>query len=146
MDMNVWIEFIKQNWLVILIALVVLLVVLNVVKTVLKWLIVIVIVAGLLIYSGISMDQIQEAVISVKDEAVETMKSEAVKVMAQEAKEAKYTSNGDGGFTITSPNLEVTGTAGSDKVKVSFKGVPLGEWSVSDTVATFIDQAKSSSP
>lgn len=146
MDMNVWIEFIKQNWLVILIALVVLLVVLNVVKTVLKWLIVIVIVAGLLIYSGISMEQIQDAVMSVKDEAVDAMKSEAVKVMAQEAQEAKYSSNADGSFTITSPNLEVTGTAGSDKVKVSFKGVPLGEWSVSDTVGTFIDQAKSSSP
>lgn len=37
MDTQVWIEFLKQNWLVIAIALIILFIVLNVVRTVIKW-------------------------------------------------------------------------------------------------------------
>ncbi|MNY69665.1 hypothetical protein D3C86_2076340 [compost metagenome] len=64
--------------------------------------------------------------------------------MLKEAKEAKYTSGGDGTFTITTPNLEVKGAAGEDKVEVTFRGVSLGKWSVNDTTQTFIDEARKS--
>lgn len=142
MDTQVWSQFLTENWLVILIAVVLLFAVINLVKTVLKWAIVVLIVVGLFIYSGISLDQIGDTVNRVKDGAVETVRGEAEQVMLKEAKDATYTSHGDGTFTIETPNLEVTGSAGSDKVNVSFRGVPLGEWSVNETVGSFIEEAR----
>jgi hypothetical protein len=142
MDTQVWSQFIRENWLVIVIALVLLFAVVNLVKTVLKWAIAIIIVAGLFIYSGVTMDQIGEAVNKVKDGTVDTLKSEAQEVMLKEAKEAKYSANADGTFTITSPNIEVRGAAGEDKVEVTFRGVSLGKWSISGTMQSFIEEAR----
>ncbi|WP_379130892.1 hypothetical protein [Paenibacillus sp. sgz500958] len=141
MDTQVWSEFIRENWLVIVIALVLLFVVINLVKTVLKWAIVIVIIVGLFIYSGVTMDQIGNAVDKVTDSTVSTLKTEAQQVMLDEAKEAVYTPGSDGTFTITTPNIEVKGTTGEDKVDVTFRGVSLGKWSINDTVKSFIDEA-----
>lgn len=126
----------------IVIALVVLFAVINLVKTVLKWAIVIVIVVGLFIYGGVTMDQIGNAVNKVADGTVSTLKSEAQEVMLKEAQDAKYTSGEDGTFTITTPNIEMKGKAGEDKVEVTFRGVSLGKWSVTDTTKTFIEEAK----
>ncbi|MNI03997.1 hypothetical protein D3C73_569110 [compost metagenome] len=142
MDPAVWSQFIRENWLVIVIALVLLFAVINLVKTVLKWAIVIVIVVGLFIYSGVTLDQIGNAVNKVTDGTVSTLKKEAQEVMLKEAQEATYTSGGDGSFTITTPNLEVKGAAGEDKVEVTFRGVSLGKWSITDTTKTFIDEAR----
>ncbi len=126
----------------IVIALVILFAVINLVKTVLKWAIVIVIVVGLFIYGGVTMDQIGNAVNKVADGTVSTLKSEAQEVMLKEAQDAKYTSGEDGTFTITTPNIEMKGKAGEDKVEVTFRGVSLGKWSVTDTTKTFIEEAK----
>lgn len=141
-DPDVWSQFFRENWVVIVIALVLLFAVINVVKTVVKWAIVIIILAALFIYSGVTMDQIGNAVNKVADGTVSTLKSEAQEVMLKEAKDAKYTSGGDGTFTITTPNLEVKGAAGEDKVEVIFRGVSLGKWSITDTTKTFIDEAR----
>ena len=77
MDTQVWIEFLKQNWLVIAIALIVLFIVLNVVRTVIKWALAVLIIVGLLVYSGISLDKIGEVVTTVKEETVDTIKRSA---------------------------------------------------------------------
>ncbi|NGM84764.1 hypothetical protein G5B47_20385 [Paenibacillus sp. 7124] len=142
MDTQVWSQFIRENWLVIVIGLVLLFAVVNLVKTVLKWAIAIVIVAGLLIYSGVTIDQIGNAVNKVKEGTVDTLKTEAQSVMLKEAKDAVYTANEDGTFTITTPNIEVKGKAGEDKVSVTFRGVSLGQWSVNDTLRSFINEAR----
>ncbi|SDF14366.1 hypothetical protein SAMN04488542_10679 [Fontibacillus panacisegetis] len=146
MDFQVWSEFFKQNWLVIVGALVVLFLVVNFVKTVIKWVLVLAIVASVIIYSGISLKDIGNAVTTVTDQAVSISKSEALKMMKNEAKDAKLTQNNDGSYTITTPNLEVTGETGSDKVQVTFRGVSLGEWSMNDTLQAFITEAKRNSP
>lgn len=145
MDVQVWMEFLKQNWLVIVVALVVLLLIVNLVKTVVKWALVLLIAAFIVIYSGISLKDIGDAVNTVKDQAVEYSKNEVLNAMKSEAKEAKWTQNGDGTFTITTPNLEVTGTPGSDKVTVVFRGVSLGEWKMSDTLEVFVQEAQKNS-
>lgn len=142
LNVDVWVEFLKQNWLVIVIALVVLFVILNFVKTVVKWALVLVIAAFVIIYSGISLKDIGDAVTAVKDQAVTISKNEALNMLKDEAGEAKMTRNADGTFTITTPSLEVTGTEGEDKVKVTFHGVPLGEWSINDTLKAFIQEAE----
>lgn len=144
MDVQVWTDFLQQNWLVIIIALVVLFVVLNLVKTMVKWVLAIVIVAGLLIYSGISLDKIGEVVTTVKDETVDTVKSEAMSMMLKEAKDAKYAEDADGtSYTVTTPNVKLEGTKGTETVEVTFKGVPLGQWKVNDTIITFVESAQS---
>ncbi|MGG6310190.1 hypothetical protein [Paenibacillus macerans] len=145
MDVQVWTEFLQENWLVIVVALVILFLVINFVKTVVKWALVLVIAAFIIIYSGITLKDIGEAVTTVKEQAVNISKSEALDMMKNEAKEAQLIQNPDGTFTITTPNLEVTGQTGSDKVKVSFHGVSLGEWSVNETLEAFIQEAKRNS-
>lgn len=145
MDVQVWTEFLQENWLVIVVALVILFLVLNFVKTLVKWALVLVIAAFIIIYSGITLKDIGDAVTTVKDQAVSISQSEAMNMMKNEAKEAKFTKNADGSFTIKTPNLEVNGTPGSDKVKVMFRGVSLGEWSVNSTLESFIQEAKQNS-
>ena len=142
MDTQVWIEFLKQNWLVIAIALIVLFIVLNVVRTVIKWALAVLIIVGLLVYSGISLDKIGEVVTTVKEETVDTIKRSA-EHDDEEAKEAKYTSNEDGTYSIKAPNLELKGSAGSEEVEVTFRGVSVGKWDINDTIQSFIDDAKS---
>jgi len=144
MDLNVdvWIEFLKQNWLVIVVALVILFLVLNFVKTLVKWALVLVIAAFIIIYSGISLKDIGNAVETVKDQAADITKSEVLQMMKKEAAEAEITQNNDGTFTIKTPNLEVTGSDGDGKVKVKFHGVSVGEWKVNDTIEAFIEEAK----
>lgn len=132
MNIEIWKEFVQQNWLVIVIALILLFVVVNVLKTVIKWAIVLIIVAALCIYSGVSFDQIKSVVNDVSSSTLETVKSEAQELMLNEAKQATYVLHDDGTFTITSPNVEVTGEQGKDKVKVSLRGVSVGEWSISN--------------
>ncbi|WP_138495251.1 hypothetical protein [Paenibacillus pinistramenti] len=144
-DYQVWVDYFKQNWLIIVVALVALFLVANLVKTVIKWVLILIIAAFLIVYSGVTLNDIGQAVSTVKDQTVDTMKSEALNLMKNEAKEAAFTQNPDGSFTIKTPNLEVTGESGSDKVKVSLHGVSLGEWSRSDTLEAFIQEAKSSS-
>ncbi|ADO58355.1 MULTISPECIES: hypothetical protein [Paenibacillus] len=149
MDKNVWSEFlehnwqiVQDNWLYIVIGLVLLLVILKIVRTLVKWLIVIVVIAGLLVYSGISFEQVGKVVTQAKDDAINKVQSEALNMMIKEGQNAKYTSNGDGTFTVTSSNLEVKGPFEGDKVKVWFQGMSLGEWSMSDTVKKYIESAK----
>lgn len=146
LNLEVWTEFLKQNWLVIVVALVVLFLILNFVKTLVKWALVLVIAAFVIIYSGISLKDIGDAITTVKDQAVDISRSEAMNMMKKEAAEAKMKRNPDGTFTINTPNLEVSGKEGGEKVKVMFHGVSLGEWKVSDTLQAFIQQAKQNTP
>lgn len=143
MNIEVIKEFVMQNWLVIVVALIILFFVLNVVKTVLKWAIAIIIIAALLIYSGISIDQIKQTVSDVQSSTMDTLKKEATNIMVKEASKATYAKGQDGQFTITSPNVEIKGTAGSNKVNVTLRGISLGEWNLdNETIRTFVEQAR----
>ncbi|WP_411343679.1 ATPase [Paenibacillus sp. WLX1005] len=142
MDWQVWSEFFKQNWLIILVALIILFLVINLVKTVIKWLIVIIIVAAVCIYSGISLDQIRDTVTNVTDQTVGALRDQALDVMKNEAKDARFIQNGDGTYTVKSDNIEFTGEPGAGKVSMTFRGVPLGEWDVNSTIQSVITQAK----
>ncbi|BFH12108.1 ATPase [Paenibacillus dendritiformis] len=141
-QMDMWFEFIKQNWLIFLIALIVLFVIVSFVKTMVKWALVLVIIAAVAVYSGITWDNIDQVVTNVKDETVQKLKEQATQAMLDEAKKATYTAEKDGTYTIKTPSLVLTGKSDSGKVNVSFSGVPLGEWDINDTLRQFIDKAK----
>ncbi len=143
MNTEVWLEFVRQNWLILLIALVAVLLVINVVKTMLKWAIAIVIVVALIVYSGVSIDQIQNTVTGVKDEAVVKLQDEALKMLKDEAAQATFKQAENGSFTVQTPSLKLTGKPNAKTVEVTYRGVPLGEWERSEQVNAFIRAAQS---
>src|SRR5690606_18184333 len=110
----------------------------RIVKTVVKWAIVIAIVLGLVVYSGYTMDDLKEIGTKVTD----TVKQEAITAMVGEAKDATFTMNDDGTFTVKTNNVELTGEPGKNEVSIKFRGAPIGKWELDSTIQAFIDQAK----
>lgn len=137
-DWDTWTKFFQEHWLILLVALVVLLLIIRVVKTVVKWAIVAVIVIGVVLYSGYSMDDLK----AIGTKVTDSVKQEALNAMAGELNEATYTANADGTFTVSTDTIEVTGKPGSGEVSVSYRGTPLGTWKMTDTIQELIDQAK----
>ena len=138
-DTETWTTFFQENWLVIAIALLVLFLIVRIVKTVVKWALVAVVVIGLVLYSGYTLDDVKE----LGSKVVDTVKQEAVNVMLGEADKAEYKAGSDGTFTITTDNIELTGKTGSAEVKVSLKGAPAITLQLDSTIQGFIDEAKS---
>ncbi|WP_138754736.1 hypothetical protein [Paenibacillus sinopodophylli] len=137
-DWDTWTAFFKEHWLVLIIALIVLLIIVRIVKTVIRWAIAAVIIIGIIVYSGYSMDDLKEIGTKVAD----TVKQEAVSAMAGEAKDATFVTNADGTFTVKTKNVELTGVPGENEVAVSFRGTELGKWKLDSAIQTLIDQAK----
>ncbi|GGG63936.1 hypothetical protein [Paenibacillus radicis (ex Gao et al. 2016)] len=140
-DWHTWSTFLKEHWLLLAVALVVLLLIVRIVKTVVKWALVAVIVVGIVIYSGYSMDDLK----AIGTKVADSVKQEAVTAMVGEVEKATFTTNSDGSFTVKTDNLILTGEPGSGEVTVSFRNTPLGTWKIDNTVQTLIDQAKQNS-
>ncbi|WP_232277386.1 ATPase [Paenibacillus sp. 481] len=140
--MEMWFEYLKENWLFFLIALIVLFVVVSFVKTMIKWALVVVIIAAVAVYGGFTWDDVNQVVTTVKDETVQKLKEQAIQAMVEEAEKAKFTANENGTYTISTSSLELTGKPNSGKVGVTFGGVSLGEWELNEAVREFIQTAK----
>ncbi|MUT68514.1 hypothetical protein [Paenibacillus sp. NEAU-GSW1] len=140
-DWNTWSTFLKEHWIVLAIALAVLLLIMRIVKTVLRWAFAAVIVVGIVLYSGYSMDDLKAIGAKVAD----NVKEEAVDAMVGEISNATFTTNSDGSFTVKTDNLTLTGKPGEREVSVSFRNTPLGTWKIDDTIQALIDQAKQNS-
>jgi len=128
-----WLQVLQDHWVVAVIALAVIFIVLKLVKTVLKWALVIVIVLSVLAYGGYSVTDLTE-----------TLKREAISVMTTGAKDAEYREKGGGAFEITASDLKLTGEAGSDRVRVAYRGIPLGSWPMDDVIREFVERARAS--
>ena len=157
-DLETWKQFLTDRWYVLAIALVIMLLVIKIVKTVVKWLLVAVIVVGVLLYSGYSLedlrvDKLKEIGEQIKEQTVEKiteqivgpLKREVLEAMAGESANAVYTVEEDGTFTVRSASLVITGKIGENEVSISYLGAPLGQVKVDETIASFIDQAKAAS-
>ncbi|MFC4597059.1 hypothetical protein [Cohnella hongkongensis] len=138
LDMDAWLTFVQENWIVIAVAIAAILIVIKVVKTVLKWVLVAAIVIGIVTYGGFTIDDIKEVGTKVTEEA----KDQAIKAMAGEASEADYTVNEDGTYTIKTENLELTGVPNSGEVSVKFRGISLGTWQMEGEVRDFVTKAR----
>lgn len=142
--MDQLVTFLQDRWLVVIIAIIVLFIVVKIVKTVLKWVIVIAIVAGLIYYGSTYTDQLKdigENVAATAKEAVGDLKEKAVQAFA--GKDAKYTDNGDGTYTITSGGIRLDGKNGADKVKITVAGVS-AEFTLDDMLKKAIESVKGS--
>lgn len=152
-DWDTWVAFIMERWYVILIALIIVLIVVNVVKTVAKWGIILIVVLGLIMYSGYSLDDIKnistglvssgiEELKEIGSKVSDSVKQEALDKMVQEADKATYHVEKDGTFTITTNSIVLTGAAGQDEVEISVKGAPAFKVKANEVVTQFIEQAK----
>lgn len=142
--MNQLQSFVQDQWLVIAGAVIVLLLVVKLVKTAIKWAVILAIVAGVLVYGA----NYKDTLTSIKDAVVETatstvadsIKQQAADAIKNEAKEAKFTSNPDGSYTIKSKSVQVEGKPGSDTVKVTIAGQTFNM--KADALQAFVEQAK----
>lgn len=137
--MDQLLTFLQDRWLVVLIALVVLFVVIKIVKTVVKWVLVLAIVAGLIYYGSTYTEQLKdigENVAATAKEAVNDLKEKAVQGLA--GKDAKYKDNGDGTYTVTASGIRLDGKTGSDKVKITIAGVS-AEFTLDDVLKKAVD-------
>lgn len=140
--MDQLIVFLQDRWLVVVIALIVLVIVIKIVKTVLKWVIVLAVLAGLIYYGSTYTDQLKdigENVAATAKEAVGDLKEKAVQGLA--GKDAKYTDNGDGTYTVTSGSIRLDGKTGSDKIKITIAGVS-AELPLDDVLKKAVETAR----
>lgn len=132
--MGDWTAFLEDRWYVALAALVVALIVVRLVRTVVRWVIIVAIAAGLLWYGGQYVDRLKET----GAQAVATVRDEALKRLA--GADASYRDNGDGTFTVTAGDVRIDGTKGAGEVKITYKGVSFTV-PVEGAVKTVIDRA-----
>lgn len=138
--MEQWSTFLADRWYVLLIAFLVLVFVLKLVKTVVKWVLVLVIAAGVLYYGYNYTDNLDQLAKTVTTAMTDTVKDQALKLMVEEAKDATYTDNGDKTFTIATKSIKVEGQKGADEVKVTFLKQTFTV--KAEMIQTFIDEAR----
>ncbi|TBL71550.1 hypothetical protein [Paenibacillus thalictri] len=133
--------FLQDRWYVIIAAIVVLFIVVRIVKTIVKWVIIVAVLAGLWFYGASYKDKLVELGTTAVNSAVSEVKDQAVKAITNEAKEAQYKANPDGSFTISTKSLKLEGKPGTSEVKVTFMNQTF-TMKADDMVNALIDQAK----
>ncbi|MED4603341.1 hypothetical protein P9314_22200 [Paenibacillus validus] len=134
-------NFLQDRWYVIVGALVVLFIVVNLVKTVMKWILVLAVLAGLFYYGANYKDQLLEFGTTVGAQAAAEVKAQLARTFSEEIKEAKYAANPDGSFTVTTKSIKLEGKAGEGDVKVTFMNQTFTV-KMDDVIKGLIDQAK----
>ncbi|MCU6796800.1 MULTISPECIES: hypothetical protein [Paenibacillus] len=130
-------SFLQERWYIILLAIVILFVVVRIVKTVIKWVIVLAILAGLYFYGASYKDQLLNIGATVTTE----VKNQAIKVVSNEMKDAQYKQNADGSYTVTTKSLKVDGKPGASEVTVTFMNQTF-TMKLDDMLKALIEQAK----
>lgn len=135
--MDFLMSFLQERWFIIVGAIVVLFLVVRILKTVVKWVIVLAVLAGLFFYGASYKDQLLDIGAAVSTEA----KNQAVKAFSNEMKEAQYKQNSDGTFTVTTKSLKLDGNPSSNEVKVTFMNQTF-TMKMDEAVNALIEQAK----
>lgn len=135
--MDFLVSFLQERWFIIVAAIVVLFLVIKIVKTVVKWVIVLAVIAGLFYYGANYKDQLLEMGTAVTAE----VKNQAIQAISGEMKDAQYKQNPDGTFTVTTKSLKLEGNPGSNEVKVTFLNQTF-TMKMDDVINTLIEQAK----
>lgn len=138
-----WLQFAQDHWVVIVVAIVAIFIVMRIVKTVVKWALVAAIIVAIVVYGGYSMDDLKAVGTELTSKVTNELKDEALSVMAGEASQAKYVDNGDGTYSVKTPNVELKGEPGAKEVNVKFRGVSLGTWKLEGAVQDLVTQARS---
>ncbi|WP_010271259.1 hypothetical protein [Paenibacillus senegalensis] len=136
--------FLQERWYIVVIGLVVLFLAIKLIRTVVKWVIVLALIAVIVIYAANYTEELGAWASTIQDNVTAEVKEQAVQAMRQETEEAKYKANSDGSFTITTKNLLVEVPPGSLNAEVTYLGqsftIP-----IDSMVQGFIDQAMKAS-
>ncbi|GIP40749.1 hypothetical protein J31TS4_40290 [Paenibacillus sp. J31TS4] len=140
--MDQWSVFLQERWFILAIGVVVLLLIVKLVKTVIKWVLVLALLAGLFFYGASYKDKLAEMTGTLGEAVASGVKDQAMSAIASEAKEAKYKANADGTFTVTTKNIQVDAAPGANEAKITFLGQSF-TMKMDDALRAFIEQAKS---
>ncbi|MEK8132468.1 hypothetical protein WMW72_31690 [Paenibacillus filicis] len=134
-------EFIQDRWFVIVGAVIVLFLVIKLVKTVVKWVLIIALLAALYYYGASYKDQLLELGATVGAQAAAEVKNQVVKAFSDEIKEATYKQNPDGSFTVMTKSVRLDGKPGESDIKVTFMNNSFTV-KMDDVMKALVDQAK----
>ncbi len=132
-----WLSFVQDKWWVIALAAVAVFVIIKIVRTALKWAVVIIIAAGLLLYGA----NYKELVEDISGTVASYAKEEAFEAMKKESDQAEVTQDEEGNFIVTSPNFRVQGSLDSDEVDITFREQTFTV-KRNEIVNVFIEQAR----
>lgn len=138
MNWEQWLVFIQDRWLFLLIAAIVLFLIIKFLQTLLKWFIVIVIIAVVLLYGANYTDDLK----AFGNKIVEYSKDEALEIMSGELEDAEYHVEPDGTFTITTNNFVMEGAADEEDVRITYRNQTITV-KRTDFVERIIDQVQS---
>lgn len=142
--MEQWIAFAREDWWVIVIALVIAGILIKIVKSVFKWLLVLAIAVAVLIYGfNYTPDDIREAGTKLID-AVETTKEKAISAVLGDAGEARYEKTEDGGFRISGDHFTLEGKDGAEEVTLTYFGQEF-TIELNGQIREFLEKVKSAS-
>jgi hypothetical protein len=130
-------SFLQERWYIILAVIILLFIVIGIVKTVIKWVIVLALLAGLYFYGASYKDQLLNIGTAVTTE----VKNQAIKVITGEMKDAQYKLNADGTYTVSTKSARLDGVPGSNEVKVTFLNQTFN-MKLDDVLNAVIEQAK----
>lgn len=139
--MEYWIEalfsFIKERWIVIVLAIVAMVLILKVLETVFKWLIAAVIILALVYYGLQYSEELRDVSNMIKDYTV----NEWNELMEKETETAQFESRPDGSYVIISKNITLEGSDDSDSVVITIKGTSFTV-PKNDIIDSYIEHAK----
>ncbi|MDP5272546.1 hypothetical protein [Chengkuizengella axinellae] len=119
MDIESWILFAEEKWYIILAAIIVLFIVIKLVKTLMKWLIVIAVVAVLIYYGSSYSDTLRTA----GDQIIDLITQEdLVDLALDEIKEYVINEAIDGEFIIKNDNVTIQGEEDSKVLTITYGG------------------------
>jgi hypothetical protein len=133
--------FLQERWYIIVAAIIILFIVVRIVKTVIKWVIVLAILAGLYFYGASYKDQLMELGATVGASVTTEVKNQAVKIISSEMKDAQYKQNPDGTYTVATKSLRVDGKPEANEVNVTFMNQTF-TMKLDELLKALIDQAK----
>lgn len=123
--------FMIEKWWIIAGALVAIIIVIRIAKAIVKWVLILAIVAGVLFYAGSSADSLTAS-----------LKEKAVEAAVGEQSSATYEANPDGSFSLKTDNFTIQGSASDPQVELLFRGISLGKFDLNDTLSALIAAGK----
>ncbi|RAV20319.1 hypothetical protein [Paenibacillus contaminans] len=133
--------FLQDRWLVVVIAVVVLFLIVKLVKTVIKWVLVLAILAVVIVYGATYKDKLLEVTDTIGTAVTNEIKDQALKAVTNEAKDATYKKNDDGSYTVSTKSIRIDATPGSNDAKITFMGQTFN-LKIDEALQKVIDQAK----
>jgi membrane protein implicated in regulation of membrane protease activity len=112
-------EFMVHYWWVVLAAIVIVSLIVKLVKTFVKWVVILAIIAGVMVYGfNYTPDDLK----GIGSKAVAVAKDATGYLMTSDISKMQYKDMGNGTYAITGDTVSVEGKTGEEKVKVTVHG------------------------